>query len=84
METLENVRNNSKVKIYKSRTLRAKYKIKRPEEIQNVLEKIKQTIQAKAEMLRQYQKNLVSEKIKTYLKTIRNNSIEITVNHKSK
>ena len=48
LETLKNVRNNNNVKISKSRKLRAKYKIKRPEEIQNVLEKIKQTIQAKA------------------------------------
>ena len=44
------------MKISKSRKLRAKYKIKRPEEIQNVLEKIKQTIQAKAARLRRYQK----------------------------
>ena len=55
-EALKNVRNNNNVKISKSRKLRAKYKIKRPEEIQNVLEKIKQTIQAKAARLRRYQK----------------------------
>ena len=41
LETLKNVRNNNNVKISKSRKLRAKYKIKRPEEIQNVLEKNK-------------------------------------------
>ena len=41
LETLKNVRNSNNVKISKSRKLRAKYKIKRPEEIQNVLEKIK-------------------------------------------
>ena len=56
METLKNVRNNNNVKICKSRKLRVKYKIKRPEEIQNVLEKIKQTIQGKAARLRRYQK----------------------------
>ena len=56
LETLKNVRNNNNVKISKSRKLRAKYKTKHPEEIQNVLEKIKQTIQAKAARLRRYQK----------------------------
>ena len=56
METLKKVRNNNNIKISKSRKLRAKYKINRPEEIQNVLEKIKQTIQAKAARLRRYQK----------------------------
>ena len=56
LETLKNVRNNINVKIAKSRKLRAKYKIKRPEQIQNVLEKIKKTIQAKAARLRRYQK----------------------------
>ena len=56
LETLKNVRNNNNVKISKSRKLKPKYKIKRPEEIQNVLEKIKQAIQAKAARLRRYQK----------------------------
>ena len=56
METLKIVRNNNNVKIFKSRKLRAKYKIKLPEEIQKVFEKIKQTIQAKAARLRRYQK----------------------------
>ena len=55
LETLKNVQNNNNVKISKSRKLKAKYKIKCPEEIQDVLEKIKQTIQAKAARLRQYQ-----------------------------
>ena len=77
LETLKNVNN---VKICKSKKLRTKYKIKHPEEIQTVLEIIKQTIQAKAARLRRHQ-NLVSTKITTYLKTIRNNSIEILVNH---
>ena len=49
---LKNVRNNNNVKISKSRKLRTKYKIKRPEEIQTVVGKIKQTIQAKAASLR--------------------------------
>ena len=40
LETLKNVRNNNNVKISKSRKLRAKYKIKGPDEIQNVLEKL--------------------------------------------
>ena len=40
LETLKNVRNNNNVNIFKSTKLRGKYKIKRPEEIQNVLEKI--------------------------------------------
>ena len=53
---LKNVRNNNNVKISKSRKLRTKYKIKRPEEIQTVVGKIKQTIQAKAASLRWYQK----------------------------
>ena len=39
LETLKNVQNNNNVKISKSRKLRVKYKIKRPEEIQNVLVK---------------------------------------------
>ena len=56
LETLKNVRNNNSVKISKLRKWRSKYKIKYLEEIQNVLEKIKQTIQAKAASLRQYQK----------------------------
>ena len=57
METLKNVRNDSNVKIAKSRKLRTKYEIKRPGEIQTVLEKIKQKIQAKAAAsLRRYQK----------------------------
>ena len=43
-------------KISKSRKLRTKYEIKRPEEISTVFEKIKQTIQAKAVSLRRYQK----------------------------
>ena len=47
-KTLKNVQNNNNVKISKSS--------KRPEEIQNVLEKIKQTIQAKAARLRRYRK----------------------------
>ena len=50
------MRNNNNVKIFKSKKLRTKYKIKRPEEIQTVLEKIKQAIQARAARLRQYQK----------------------------
>ena len=56
METLKNVQNDNNVKISKSRKLRAKYEIKRSEEIQTVLEKIKQTIQPKAARLRRYQK----------------------------
>ena len=56
LETLKNIQNDNNVKIYKWRKLRIKYKTKRPEEIQTVLEKIKQTIQAKAGRLRQYQK----------------------------
>ena len=56
METLKNVQNDNNVKISKSEKLRTKYKIKRSEEIQTVLEKIKQTIQPKAARLRRYQK----------------------------
>ena len=56
LETLKNVQNDNNVKISKSRKLRTKYKIKRPEEIQTVLEKIKQAIQAKAARLKRYQK----------------------------
>ena len=52
---LKNVRNNNNVKIFKSRKLRTKYKIKRPEQTQTVAGKIKQTIQAKAASLRRYQ-----------------------------
>ena len=66
------------------------------DKIQTVLEKIKQIIQAKAARLRQYKKRSrfyhgdiylylhFSTKITNYLKTIRINSIEISVNHKSK
>ena len=46
LEMLKNVQNDNNVKISKSKKLKTKYKIKRPEEIQTVLEKIKQTIQA--------------------------------------
>ena len=56
LKTHKNVRNNNNVNISKSRKLMTKYKIKRHEEIQTVLEKIKQTIQAKAARLRRYQK----------------------------
>ena len=56
LETLKNVQNDNNVKISKSEKLRTKYKIKRSEEIQTVLEKIKQTIQPKAARLRRYQK----------------------------
>ena len=56
METLKNVQTDNNVKISKSRKLRTKYKTKRLEKIRTVLEKIKQTIQAKAAKLRQYQK----------------------------
>ena len=59
LEMLKIVQHNSNVKISKSRKLRAKYKIKCPEEIQNFLEEIKQTIQANK-----------SCKIKTISKTI--------------
>ena len=38
LKTLKNVKNNNNVKISKSRKLRNKYKIKRPEEIQTLLE----------------------------------------------
>ena len=56
METLKNVRNVNNEKISKSTKLRTKYEIKRPEEIQTVLEKIKQTFREKAARLRRYQK----------------------------
>ena len=56
METLKNVRNDNNKKISKSIKLRTKYEIKRPEEIQTVFEKIKQTFQEKAARLRRYQK----------------------------
>ena len=56
METLKNGQTDNNVKISKSRKLRTKYKTKRLEKIRTVLEKIKQTIQAKAAKLRQYQK----------------------------
>ena len=56
METLKNVQNDNNVKIFKSRKLRTKYKIKSTEKIQTVLEKIKQTIPAKAARLRRNQK----------------------------
>ena len=56
LETLTNVQNYNNVKISKSKKLRAKYEIKRPQQIQTVWEKIKQTIQAKAARLRLYQK----------------------------
>ena len=56
LETLKNVQNDNNVKISKSGKLRTKYKIKRSEEIQTVLEKIKQTIQANAARLRRHQK----------------------------
>ena len=46
LEMLKNVQNDNNVKISKLKKLKTKYKIKRPEEIQTVLEKIKQTIQA--------------------------------------
>ena len=84
METLKNVQNENNVKISKSRKLRTKYEIKRPEEIQTVLKKIKQTIQAKAARLDDIKNVLVSTKITTYLKTVPNNSTEILVNLKSK
>ena len=51
LETLKNVQNDNNVKISKSKKLRAKYEIKRPEEIQTFFEKIKQ-IQAKAATFR--------------------------------
>ena len=54
LETLKNVQNDNNVKISKSEKLRTKYKIKRSEEIQTVLEKIKQTVQAKTTRLRRY------------------------------
>ena len=41
LETLKNVQNENNVKISKSRKLRTKYEIKRPEEIQTVLKKNK-------------------------------------------
>ena len=69
LETLKNVQNDNNVKISKSRKLRTKYKIKHPEKIQTVLEKIKQTIQAKVARLRRYKKQSVST-ITIYLKTI--------------
>ena len=56
METLKNVQNDNTVKISKSRKLGTKYKIKRPEEIQTALEKIKQTVPATAARLTRYQK----------------------------
>ena len=56
LEALKNVQNNSNLNISKSRKLRTKYKIKRTEKIQTVLEKLKQLIQAKAARLRRYQK----------------------------
>ena len=84
LETLKNVQNDNNVKISKSRKLRTKYAIKRPEEIQTVLKKIKQTVQAKAARLYDIKNVLFSTKITTYLKTIPNNSIEILVNLKSK
>ena len=73
-----NVQNNNNVKISKSRKLRTKYKIKHPEEIQTVLEKIKQTIQAKAARLREYQKwshfykdnNLFKNNLKQFYRNI--------------
>ena len=71
LETLKNVR-------------KAKYKIKRPEETQNILEKITQTIQTKAARLIRYEKRSRFYKVTTYLKTIQKNSVEIMVNHKSK
>ena len=84
LETLKNVQNDNNVKISKSRKLRTKYATKRPEEIQTVLKKIKQTIQAKAARLDDIKNVLFSTKKTTYLKTIPNNSIEILVNLKSK
>ena len=69
LETLKNVQNDNNVKISKSRKLRTKYKIKRPEEIQTVLEKIKQTIQAKAARLRRYQKRYRFYKDKNLFKS---------------
>ena len=39
LETLKNVQNNNNVKVSKSGKLRAKYEIKRPEEIQTILKK---------------------------------------------
>ena len=56
LETLKNVQNDSNVKIFKSTKLRTKYRIKHPEEMQTVLEKIKRAIQAKAARLRRCQK----------------------------
>ena len=50
------VRNDNNEKISKSIKLRTNYEIKRPEEIQTILEKIKQTFQEKAASLRRYQK----------------------------
>ena len=51
---LKSAQNQNNVKISKSRKLRTRYGIKQPEEIPTVLEKIKQTIQAKAARLRRY------------------------------
>ena len=68
MKTLKNVRNDNNVKISKPTKLRTKCEIKRPEEIQAVLEKIKQTIQAKAARLRQYQKRSHFYKYKNLFK----------------
>ena len=52
LETLKNVQNDNTVNIFKLRKLRAKYDTRRPVEIQTVLKKSKQTIQAKAAKLR--------------------------------
>ena len=65
---LKNVRNDNNVKISKPKKLRTKCEIKRPEEIQTVLEKIKQTIQAKAAKLRRYQKRSRFYKYKNLFK----------------
>ena len=85
METLKNVQTDNNVKISKSRKLRTKYKTKRLEKIRTVLEKIKQTIQAKAAKLRQYQKwsrfykhnNLFKSNPKQFYRNIGKSQIKI-------
>ena len=54
--TLKNVENDNNLEVSKSGKLRTKYESKPPEEVQTALEKIQQTIQAKAARLRRYQK----------------------------
>ena len=78
LETLKNVRNNNNVKISKSEKLRAKYKIKRSEEIQNVCK-------FKAARLRRYQKrsrfykddNLFKNNPKQFYRNNRKSQIKI-------